>query len=207
MGPRRGLLRETRTRIVVATGGTLQHILAVRRGRSEQPPRHAHVKNRARQNGSFEKNGRQASYPTHHADPLRAEANDRTSAPRTRVPVHTNHMAGRMRTRAAFRTIPAQCNTCAHFCKLGTQSVSLLFSTQPAPCTSCTPPTALAVLPSEAEAKGVTAEGATAEGATAEGATAVCDHSSASVAPSLGEGEWRGKCVRRKSRCEGEEGG
>ena len=52
-------------------------------------------------------------------------------------------MAGRMRTRAAFRTIPAQCNTCAHFCKLGTQSVSLLFSTQPAPCTSCTPPTAL----------------------------------------------------------------
>ena len=95
------------------------------------------------QNGSFERNGRQAFYPTHHANPLRAEANDRTSAPRTRVTVHTTHSVGRLRTRATFRTFPAHCNTCAHFCKLGTQSVSPLFSAQPSPSMRRAPPTAL----------------------------------------------------------------
>ena len=69
---------------------------------------------------SFEKNGRQAFYPSHLADPLRAGANNRTSAPRTRVSMHTTHSAGRMRTRVEFRTFPTHCNTCAHFCKLGT---------------------------------------------------------------------------------------
>ena len=57
--------------------------------------------------------------------------------------MHTTHSAGRMRTRVEFRTFPKHCNTCAHFCKPGTQSVSLLFSAQPALCMSCTPPTAL----------------------------------------------------------------
>ena len=82
--------------------------------------------------------------PTHHADPLRAEANDRTSA-RTRA--SNAHSVGRA-YRATFRTFPAHCNTCAHFCKPGTQSVSLL-SAQPALCMSCTPPTAL-ITPAQA---------------------------------------------------------
>ena len=56
---------------------------------------------------------------------------------------HTTQFASRMRTRAAFRTFLTNCNTCAHFCKLGTQSVSSLFSTQPAPCMRCALPTAL----------------------------------------------------------------
>ena len=51
----------------------------------------------------------------------------------------TTQFASRMRTRAPFRTFPAYSNTCAHFCQLGTQSVSPLFSAQPAPCMSRAP--------------------------------------------------------------------
>ena len=94
-------------------------------------------------NGSFEKNGRRAFYLSHHANPPRAEANERMSAPRTSACMHTSHSAGRMRTRAAFRTSPAHCNTCAHFCQLGTQNVSPLFSAQLAPCMRRAQPTAL----------------------------------------------------------------
>ena len=63
-------------------------------------------------NGSFEKNGRQAFYPTHHADPLRAEANDRTNAPRTRTRAHEPHG----RPYAYMRCVSHISSTMQHMC-------------------------------------------------------------------------------------------
>ena len=90
----------------------------------------------------FEKNGRQAFYPTYHANPLRAGANDRTSAPRTRVSAHTTHdTLGR--PYAHTRCVSHISSTLQHKCTfVQTEHTSVLshFSTLPAPRSRCAPP-------------------------------------------------------------------